>query len=527
MIHPVKVKDLILGKYEVQLLLAQSRSYQWLESFDKKNNKTYIIQLLLSDLPSDTLTQTFDYFDNLKNLSHKTLLTPEQVISHQKFPLVVLYPQAVYTDLNFSKDQNINSLIEKIKEASETLHILHNKGLTHGYINPKSFVLKDGKACLMGFGYAPILTKNNPSAFQDCSDILSPKILNVSPPDSSSLVTPLTDIYCFAKTVAYWLPDITESLWYSKATSLDSSPKFTRIRELFSELEKTLISLYFPQTEIIDLPPQQEINLLEESNTKGGLILKHSLEITVEPPEAGRVLGNGVYKEGKEVRIEAIAFPDWEFIGWQGDIIESKKDFGLVVTKDLKLTAQFREIPKSTATITINIFPLAAQEFVKVVGAGNYPLGTTVHIQAWSISEQWCFSGWEGDINNSSNPVIISVDDNKQIMVKFELVPDFADSKRLKNNQPGDAFNVNPKDIKSTPNKSYNPKSNQLIGGAFDVTDDRDNQQVTTEQSSQNNQSQTSVGKAFFDNETEKSLPVETLDKKESKKPIIGTAFNN
>lgn len=527
MINPVKVKDLILGKYEVQSILAQSRSYQWLETFDKKNNKNYIIQLLLSDLPSDTLIQTFDYFDNLKNLSHKTLLTPEQVISHQNFPLAILYPQEVYTDLNFPKDQDMKSLIEQIKEASETLHILHNKGLAHGYINPKSFVLKDEKVCLMGFGYAPILTKNNPDAFQDCSEILSPELLNVFSRNSSSLITPLTDIYCFAKTVVYWLPDIAESLWYSKATALDSSPKFTRMRELFSELEKTLISLYFPQTEIIDLLPQQEINLLEESNTKGGLILKHSLEITVEPPEAGRVMGNGVYKEGKEVRIEAIAFPDWEFIGWQGDIIESKKDFSLVVTKDLKLTAQFREIPKSTATITINILPLAAQEFIKVVGAGNYPLGTTVHIQAWSISEQWYFSGWEGDINNSSNPVIISVDADKQIMVKFEFVSDFTNFKESRTNQPGDAFNSNKKNVKSAPDKSYCPKPNQLIGNAFNVTNDRNNQQVTTEQSSQNNQSQTSVGKAFSDNETEKSPPVETPDKKESKKPIIGTAFNN
>lgn len=176
MIQPVKVRDLILGKYEVRSLLEQSRSYQWVESIDKQTEKMYIIQLLLNTVKSDQLTKAFDYFDNLKNLSHKTLITPEQIISHQDFPLAVLYPKGVYTNLILSKDWDIQLLIKKIHEATETLHILHNKGLTHGRINPKSFVVKEEKVCLSGFGYAPILTTDNIHALKDCEDFLAPEL---------------------------------------------------------------------------------------------------------------------------------------------------------------------------------------------------------------------------------------------------------------------------------------------------------------------------------------------------------------
>lgn len=519
MVKPLTVKDLILDKYEIASILEQSCSYQWVKSSDKRTNKTYIMQLLLNDLPSSQLAQAFDYFDSLKNLSHQNLLTPEQVISHQKFPLIVLYPEGVYPLLKLSQDEEHNLLIDKIYQAAETLHILHNKGLIHGRISCKSFVIKNEKVCLGGFGYAPILSANNIEAIKDCEELLIPELLNSFSSHSTSLVNPLTDSYCFAKTVANWLPSITVTSWYLKATSFDPSQRFAKMGELFSQLEKTLVSLFSPQTKIIDLPPQMQLY-----NNKGGLILKHSLEIKVEPPEAGRVIGNGIYSEGKEVKIEALAFPDWQFIGWQGDIIDNQKTFCLVISKDLHLTAQFQKIPKSSANITITIIPVEAREFVKVNGAGNYPLGTTLHIQAWTISEPWYFSKWEGDINSSSNPLIITVNNDREITAKFEILPSFIDSRKLGKTQPGNAF------IESQETKINDPlpspvKVQPLVGKAFNVDKNENNQQSQPEQLF-NNQSNKFIGKAFSEPEKEENTSSHNPENKKSNKPIIGTAFD-
>lgn len=100
----------------------------------------------------------------------------------------------------------------------------------------------------------------------------------------------MTDGYCFAKTIAYWLPSITESPWYFKATALDPSQRFTRMRGLFNELEKVLLNLFSPTTETIDPVPKLELketDSQQESRSTGGLVLKHSLEIKVEPLNRG------------------------------------------------------------------------------------------------------------------------------------------------------------------------------------------------------------------------------------------------
>jgi hypothetical protein len=135
------------------------------------------------------------------------------------------------------------------------------------------------------------------------------------------------------------------------------------------------------------------------------------------------------------------------------------------------------------------------------------------------------FSQWEGDINSSNNPLIISVNNEQTIIAKFEIVPSFIDSRKLENTQPGAAFSD--KQVTKTNKPLSSPTETQpLVGEAFSENNNENNRQAQTEQSS-NNQSNKSVGKAFSEPEKAENKSSHNPENKNSKKPIIGAAFDS
>ncbi|MDV2999899.1 MAG: hypothetical protein N5P05_001505 [Chroococcopsis gigantea SAG 12.99] len=444
--------------------------------------------------------------------------------------MVNIYPDYNYNKLELSESLGIEKLTHYLYEATEILHTLHNKGLTHGRINSNSFILKKDKVCLTGFGYAPILTPDNMYALKDCGDFIAPELLNrlsIVNGNAPDLVTPLIDIYCFAKTIGFWLPSITESSWYSQATSPEPSQRYSRMRKVFTELEKALIDIYDrTKFEAPFTPLELTQNVIpSDTGTKGGLIPKYTVELTVEPPEAGRVEGSGKYSDGKEVKIKTVAFPDWEFIGWKGDVVESEKNFSLIVSKNIKLIACFKKQVKSSATIHVEILPSEARDFVKVNGTGNYVLGTTVHMHAWSVnSEKWRFARWEGDKNSYTNPLIISVTKDLKFIAKFEKVNITMVSQQEKHIEPGNAFSDEKEILISQFQTSSPPLSRKLIGEAFKVDD---NQQSSKQNMSQDLEEETHLGTAFITPETEEPQSTEISGHTAAKKPIIGSAFED
>ena len=346
-----------------------------IEAVNLTTQKAHTVQVLLNNYPKGQIKEAFDYFDALKNIRREGLIPPEQVISNNDLHLVIVCPEFCGSLLDLSKDFELELILKYLSEASELLHIVNNKRIIHGQINPKSFLLKDNKVYLSGFGYAPFILQGNQDAIKDCGDFLPPEITDA---DSASKSRDTIDTYAFAKTVAYWFPNICTSAWYLQATNPDLNQRFKRMRNLFEELEKELPSLFPSITEVSDdlidneldfsfegllevftdlFPDPTEINddLIDnepetesklESQSSSGIIPKHILEIDIDPLEGGRVEGNGKYAEGKLVNIKAIAFPDWEFIGWDGDIVQSESSIDLIVEKSLKITAKYKPLPQ-------------------------------------------------------------------------------------------------------------------------------------------------------------------------------------
>ncbi len=524
--NQTKVGQTIAGKYELIKALKESHLYQWIGAVNLTTQKAHTVQVLLNNYPKAQIKEAFDYFDALKNVRREGIIPPEQVISNNDLPFVIVYPESFSKVLDLSKDFELELILKYLSEASELLHILNNKKLIHGQINPKSFFLKDNKVYLSGFGYAPFILQGNRDAIKDCGDFLPSEITDA---DSANKSKDTIDTYAFAKTVAYWLPNICTSAWYLQATNPDPNQRFKRMRNLFEELKKALIDAFSNTTETND-----DANLLEvteteiklEPQTSGGIIPKHILEIELDPPEAGRVEGGGKYAEGKQVNVKAIAFPDWEFIGWDGDIVQSNNSLDLVIEKNLKITARYKKTPKSFGSIQIEIFPSEAQEFVRVSGAGNHPLGTSININTWSVSDKWRFSRWTGDINVAKTPFTIALTSDIRVVAEFAIAPDLTkpnpSPKKL-----GSAFGqISPSEELATVELS----SSAPETGKADIQFVNNEIQEVTKKASDTEkklvQKPKSLGSAFVKTQTEETESIQPNVEELTKKTIVGSAFD-
>lgn len=525
----IKIGQVIAGKYELIKALKEYHLYQWIGAVDLATQEAYTVQVLSKNYPKEQIKETFDYFDALKNIRREGIVPPEQVVSSYDLPLVIINPESFSSILDLSKNDDLDLILKYLSEASELLHIVNNKKLIHGQINPKSFLIKDSKVYLTGFGYAPFILQGNQDAIKDCGDFLPPEITDTNSANKSK---DSIDTYAFAKTVAYWFPNICTSAWYLQATNPDPNQRFKHMRKLFEKLKQALMDAFSNPAEVTEVSSQVEAAVTDiktESQSIGGIIPRHIIEVEIDPPEAGRVEGGGKYAEGKQVNIKAIAFPDWEFIGWDGDIVQSQNSIDLVIEKNLKITARYKQVPKSLATIQIEVSPSEAQEFVKVSGTGNHPLGTSVNINAWSISDKWRFSRWTGDINASRTPFTIALTSDIKVIAEFTIVPELTkpnpSPKKL-----GGAFSqmspLQPTTVElSFPESteiekvSIQPANNKVQSEVQDTiqnTSDADKKLVNNEKK---------LGAAFIASKQEETESTQSDVNQSTKKPIIGGAF--
>jgi len=524
--NPTKIGQIIAGKYELIKALKETHLYQWIGAVNLKTQKAHTIQIHLNDCPKGQIKEAFDYFDAVKNIRREGVVPPEQVISNGDLPLVIIHSESFGSILDLSRNFDFELTLKYLSEASELLHTVNNKKLIHGQVNPKSFILKDNKVYLSGFGYAPFLLQGNENAIKDCGDFLPPEITHAN---SANKSRDTIDTYAFAKTVAYWFPNICTSAWYLQATNPDPNQRFKRMRNLFEDLKKALTDAFSNTTEINDDSNQIEVTETEiklEPQTSGGIIPKHILEIELDPPEAGRVEGGGKYAEGRQVNVKAIAFPDWEFIGWDGDIVQSNNSLDLVIEKNLKITARYKKIPKSRGSIQIEIQPCEAQEFVIVSGAGNHPLGTSVNIHAWSKDpNKWRFNGWAGDIKATSDSVTFSVTSDIKVVAEFLIAPELTKTSQS-TKKLGSAFGQILSEESTTlelplptptMEKADIPIVNNEIQEVAKNTSDAEKKLV---------RKQKSLGSAFVTTQTEETESIQPSVQQPIKKSIVGSAFD-
>ena len=142
------------------------------------------------------------------------------------------------------------------------------------------------------------------------------------------------------------------------------------------------------------------------------------LNVTVDPAEAGSVTtASKQIIEGRIVEISASANEGWVFDSWQGDYTGSENPVTITMDSDKEILAQFvkKEYP---LTITIVGEGMVTEKVVRNKTT-DYPHDTTVELTANPV-DGWSFSHWEGDIEESMNPVSIVMDSDKSVTAVFE-----------------------------------------------------------------------------------------------------------
>ncbi len=137
-----------------------------------------------------------------------------------------------------------------------------------------------------------------------------------------------------------------------------------------------------------------------------------------------RIVGNGTvtptggaYLEGQAITLTAAPDPDWYFVSWSGDVTGTAPLAHVVMDADKLVTATFA-IP----TYTLEVRGVGQGVVMATPDLAAYMSGTQVMLQA-QASTDWRFADWSGDLMSTTNPVTITMNENKIITATFEVIP--------------------------------------------------------------------------------------------------------
>jgi subtilisin family serine protease len=144
----------------------------------------------------------------------------------------------------------------------------------------------------------------------------------------------------------------------------------------------------------------------------------YSVDVEVNPENAGVIIGEGDYLHAAEVTLLATANHGYEFSGWSedGEIVSSDNPYIFNAFNDRNLVAGFDPL-------AWNISVLSDPEGAGTIeGAGEYFHGTTVELTA-SANWDYTFIHWlEGDeIVSTDNPYQFVADNHKSLTARFDF----------------------------------------------------------------------------------------------------------
>jgi len=119
------------------------------------------------------------------------------------------------------------------------------------------------------------------------------------------------------------------------------------------------------------------------------------------------------YLTGTTVTLTAMPDAGWQFDSWGGDLTGSANPETITMDGAKTVTAIFTQI---NYALTVNTDGRGS--VTKSPNQGVYPSWTEVTLTAVP-DEGWQFDSWSGDLTGSTNPEIITMDDDKTVMANF------------------------------------------------------------------------------------------------------------
>jgi len=144
---------------------------------------------------------------------------------------------------------------------------------------------------------------------------------------------------------------------------------------------------------------------------------EYTLTVDVYPEGSGTITLNytGPYYYGDAVQLTANSNAGWYFSRWEGDISGSQNPIIIIVDGNKNITAVFTQ-----KVYTLDIVIIGNGSVIREPNKAFYTNGETVTLTA--IAEYgWTFSGWGGGISGLTNPIVITITENKTVTATFTI----------------------------------------------------------------------------------------------------------
>jgi len=144
------------------------------------------------------------------------------------------------------------------------------------------------------------------------------------------------------------------------------------------------------------------------------------IDFVSQPQNGGSInLSSSSYNDGEILKLEAIPSQNYNFNFWSGDLYSNQSLADLNVDSDKTVIANFSK-KRFEVNIAIEGQGIVSKRLIKSGSKNDYSYGSIVEILASPVNE-WTFVEWQGDIeNNTTNPVHINIDGQKDITAVFK-----------------------------------------------------------------------------------------------------------
>ena len=143
-----------------------------------------------------------------------------------------------------------------------------------------------------------------------------------------------------------------------------------------------------------------------------------SYEVQINNSTGGNVNSTGgTYSDGTTLSIEALPNSNYEFSGWSNGSLENP--LLITVTNNFSITANFRKKSYPIITSIHGEGQIEKSIISSAKTSTEYTIGSVVSLRAIAAN-QWRFSGWNGDISSTDNPLELTINSTKTLTANFE-----------------------------------------------------------------------------------------------------------
>lgn len=145
----------------------------------------------------------------------------------------------------------------------------------------------------------------------------------------------------------------------------------------------------------------------------------HQLRVTVQGRGTVALDPEGPYAPDAHVSLIAVPDDGWHFLRWEGDLQDHTNPETLTMSADKAVTAVFSEDPAPVYTLNVAI---AGDGEVTGQQSGPYDAGSSVTLAAIPLAGS-NFDGWSGDATGTDNPLVLTMDHDRNIVASFSKDP--------------------------------------------------------------------------------------------------------